>query len=303
MHCFKEKTGMKKRGRGFQIFSVIVMIITCLIIMIPFLLMIISSLTDEKTLMVGGYTFFPEKWSLAAYRYIFDRSGMILSSYWYSVIITAIGTAVSLCITAAMAYPLSRKDFRFSKALTVFVFITMLFNGGLVSQYMIYSTVFHIKNTLFAYLVPNLLFSGFYVMIMKNYYAANVPAELVEAARIDGSGEIFAYFKIVLPIAKPIMVSMGVLTALGYWNDWTNGLYYITKPELYTFQTLLNRMIQQINFLSSGQSLSSSAQAVQIPSVSVRMGIAVIGVVPMMIMYPFFQRYFIGGLTVGAVKG
>ena len=294
---------MKRRGLGFQIFSVALMLITCIIIVVPFLLMIISSLTDEKTLILNGYSFFPDKWSLEAYRYIFRSSGMILTSYGYSLLVTVVGTAVSLCITATMAYPLSRKDFRLAGKLTVFVFITMLFNGGLVSQYMIYSTVFHVKNTIFAYLVPNLLFSGFYVMIMKNYFAANVPPELVEAARIDGSGEIYAYFRIVLPLAKPILVSMGVLTALGYWNDWANGLYYVTKPELYTFQSLLNRMINQINFISSGQTMTSSIQASQIPGVSVRMGIAALGVVPLIVMYPFFQRYFIGGLTVGAVKG
>lgn len=294
---------MRKRGRGFQNFTIIVMLITCLIIVIPFLLLIISSLTDEKTLLVNGYTFFPKKWSFDAYSYIFKSSGMIIASYGYSILITLLGTVLSVCITALMAYPMSRKDFFLSKFLTIFVFITMLFNGGLVSQYMIYSTVFHIKNTLFAYLVPNLMFSGFYVMIVKNYYASNVPGELIEAAKIDGSGEIYAFLKIVLPIAKPIMVSMGVLIALSYWNDWTNGLYYITKPELYTFQTLLNRMIQQINFLSSGQSMSSSVQAANIPSVSVRMGIASIGVIPMLIIYPFFQKYFVGGLTVGAVKG
>ena len=279
------------------------MAIACVIIVVPFILLVVSSLTDEKTLVLYGYSFFPKKWSLEAYKYIFRSSGMILSSYGYSLLVTVIGTAVSLCITATMAYPLSRKDFRWAKALTVFVFITMLFNGGLVSQYMIYSTVLHVKNTIFAYLVPNLLFSGFYVMIMKNYFASNVPPELVEAARIDGSGEIYAYFKIVLPLAKPILVSMGVLTALGYWNDWTNGLYYVTKPEMYTFQALLNRMINQINFISSGQSMATSIQASQIPGVSVRMGIAVLGVVPLVIMYPFFQKYFIGGLTVGAVKG
>jgi len=294
---------MKKRGRGFQIFSVVFMTLACLIILIPFFLLIISSLTDEKTLLLNGYTFFPEKWSFDAYTYIFKSSGMILSSYGYSALITAIGTFVSVSITVLMAYPMSRKDFFLSRFLTVFVFITMLFNGGLVSQYMIYSTVFHIKNTIYAYLVPNLLFSGFYVMIIRNYYVGNVPPELIEAAKIDGSGEFYAFYKIVLPIAKPIMVSMGVLIALSYWNDWTNGLYYITKPELYTFQSLLNRMIQQINFLSSGQTMSSAVQATQIPSVSVRMGIAAIGVVPMIIIYPFFQRFFVGGLTVGAVKG
>ncbi len=294
---------MNRRARGFQLFSVVMLALTCLIILIPFILLIISSLTDEKTLLLNGYSFFPEKWSLDAYRYIFRSSGMIVTSYGQSVLVTAVGTILAVTITSLMAYPLSRRDFVFAKPLTAFVFITMLFNGGLVSQYMIYSTVFGIKNTVFAYLIPNLMLSGFHVMIIKNYYAGNVPAELIEAAMIDGSGEFNTYVKIVLPVAKPIIVSMGVLIALGYWNDWTNGLYYVTRPELYTFQSLLNRMIQQINFLTSGQTVSSAVETAKIPSVSVRMGIAAIGVVPLIIIYPFFQRFFVGGLTVGAVKG
>ena len=293
---------MKKRGKGFQVFAASIMLITCLIIVIPFLLMIISSFTEEKSLLLNGYSFFPEKWRLEAYRYILKSSGIILSSYGYSALVTLTGTILSEGMTVLLAYPLSRKDFFAERFLTVFVFITMLFNGGLVSQYMIYSTIFNIKNTFFAYLVPNLMLSGFYVMIIKNYYTANVPVELIEAARIDGSGEFYTFYKIVLPVARPIVVSMGVLIALSYWNDWTNGLYYVTKPEMYTFQSLLNRMIQQINYLTSGQMMSNAAQT-QIPSVSVRMGIAAIGVIPMIIIYPFFQKFFVGGLTAGAIKG
>ena len=298
-----ERTKKKRRPDGVQIFAVIMLTMVCLLILIPFLLMLVSSLTEEKTLLVNGYSFFPEKWSLAAYDYIFRSSGMIVKSYGYSLLVTVIGTTVSLILTTTMAYPLSRPNFRYRKLFSFFIFFTMLFNGGLVSQYMLWSTVIKIKNTIFAYLIPNLLMSGFYVMIVRNYFVSSIPQEVIESAKVDGCGEFFAFLKIVIPMSKPILVTIGVLTALAYWNDWTNGLYYITKTELYTFQNLLNRMIQQINFLSSGQAAQVAKNVGTIPSVSVRMGIAVIGVIPILVMYPFFQKYFAGGLTMGALKG
>ena len=286
-----------------QVLAVTVLALACLLILIPFLLMFLSSVTDENTLLVNGYTFFPAKFSLAAYDYIFRSSGMILASYGYSMLVTAVGTTGSLFLTVTMAYPLSRQDFRFRRFFSFFIFFTMLFNGGLISQYMLWSTILKIKNTVWAYIVPNLLMSGFYVMIVRNYFISSIPVEVVESARIDGCGELYAFWKIVLPMAKPILAAIGILTALAYWNDWTNGLYYITKTELYTFQNLLNRMIQQINFLSSGQASQVAKTVGTLPGVSVRMGIAVVGVLPILIMYPFFQKYFASGLTVGALKG
>ena len=291
------------RTNGVQVLAVVVLSIACLLILIPFFLMLMSSLTDENTLLVNGYTFFPEKFSLAAYAYIFRSSGMILASYGYSVLVTTIGTTGSLFLTVTMAYPLSRKDFRFRRFFSFFIFFTMLFNGGLIAQYMLWSTIIKIKNTVWAYIVPNMLMSGFYVMIVRNFFMSSIPGEVVESAKMDGCGELYAFWKIVLPMSKPILAAIGILTALTYWNDWTNGLYYITKTELYTFQNLLNRMIQQINFLSSGQVSQAAKVMGTLPGVSVRMGIAVIGVLPILIMYPFFQKYFASGLTVGALKG
>jgi len=293
---------MKKRNRGFQIFSIVLLAIACILIIVPFLLLIISSFTDENVLMTNGYSFFPEKWSLGAYEYVFGSSGMILKSYGYSVIVTAIGTVLSLVITALTSYPLSRKDFRYRNFFTFMVFFTMLFNGGLVSQYIMWTQIIVVKNTILAYIVPNLLMGGFNVMIIRNFFSNDIPFEIIEAAKIDGSGEFNTFLKIVIPMSKPIFAAIGLLTALGYWNNWTNGLYFISKPELYTFQNLLNRMIQQVNFLSSGSNIINTSQ-VKLPSVGIRMAIATIGVVPLMIMYPFFQKYFAKGLTVGAVKG
>lgn len=294
----------KVRYQGFQTTSTIVLCIATLLVLFPFILLIISSFTDEKTLMVNGYTIFPQKWSLEAYRYIFLSTEAVLNSYGLSVIVTAIGTTISLTMTCLMAYPISRPDFRWKTLVSFLVFFTMLFNGGLVSQYMLWATIFQIKNTLLAYLLPNLLMNAFNVMLVRNFYSTNIPYELVESAKIDGAGEWYTFFKIVFPMSTPILAAIGLLIALLYWNDWINGLYYINNTKLYTYQNLLNRMIQQVNFLTSGEAGAYiSGQNIQVPSVSLRMAIASIGVLPIIMIYPFFQKYFAKGLTLGAVKG
>lgn len=299
---------MKKSGKiryfGFQITSITILSIATLMALFPFVLLIISSFTDEKTLLVDGYTIFPRKLSLEAYSYIFLRAESVLNSYGLSVIVTAIGTTVSLIITCLMAYPLSRRDFRWKTLVSFLVFFTMLFNGGMVSQYMLWATIFQIKNTLFAYLLPNLLMNAFNVMLVRNFYSTNVPFEIIESSKIDGAGEWYTFFKIVLPMSTPILTAIGLLIALAFWNDWVNGLYYINDTKMYTFQNLLNRMIRQVNFLTSGEAGSYiTGQNIQVPSVSLRMAIASIGVVPIIMIYPFFQKYFAKGLTIGAVKG
>ena len=234
------------RYKKFQILCNVVFVLLTIVIIFPFLLMVISSVTDENSLLINGYRIFPEKLSLSAYRYILQSTGTILRSYGISILVTAIGTLVSLTLTCLMAYPLSRKDFRYRNLMAFFVFFTMLFNGGLVSQYIMWTQFFHIKNTLFAYLVPNLMMSAFNVMIVRNYFANNVPYEIIESARIDGAGEWTTLLRIVLPISKPILVTIGLMIGLAYWNDWTNGLYYINDPELYTFQNLLIRQTGRI---------------------------------------------------------
>ena len=297
----KQRT--KIRHKGSQLTAVLILGIASVLTVFPFLLLVLSSFTDEQVLMVNGYSIFPEKWSLDAYLYIFQSANSILKSYGLSIVVTVIGTIVSMVITSLMAYPLSRKDLKGRTFFTFFVFFTMLFNGGLVSQYMLWSTILQIKNTIFAYLVPNLMMSAFNVMIMKNFFANNVPFEIIESAKIDGSGEWNTFFKIVLPMSTPILAAVGLLVSLAYWNDWMNGLYYINNPKMYTFQNLLNRMIQQVDFLSSSDANYLGGRIIKLPSVSVRMAIASLGVLPVMMIYPFFQKYFAKGLTIGAVKG
>ena len=275
--------------------------VTCIA---PFLLLIISSFTEEATLMRNGYSFFPENWSLESYLYIAKKGATILRAYGITVFVTVVGTLISLLITIMFAYPLSRKELPFRYPLSFFVFFTMLFNGGLIPTYIMYTNTFHIKNTIFALLIPSLLMNAFYVIMMRSFFTANIPDSLVEAARIDGAGEYLILFKVVVPLSVPMIATLALMVGLGYWNDWTNGLYYLTDEKFFSIQNVLNKMITDVQFLqTNASSVMLSVDTSKLPSVSIRMAIAVIGAIPILIVYPFFQRYFVKGIVVGGVKG
>ncbi len=280
-------------------------IVLCLLVVLPFLLLFLSSITDESTLILNGYSFFPEKFSFDAYKYIFRSGASLVRALGVSVLITVAGTAGSLLITPMLAYPLSRPEFKYRGVVTFMIFFTMLFNGGMVSSYIMWTRYLNVKNTIWALLFPNLLMNAFNVILVKNFFVADIPNELVESARIDGAGEFKIYFSIVLPLAKAIMATIGLFTAIGYWNDWTNGLYYITKrTDLFSLQNYLNRILQDIQYLSSSANKAAAhTTSMAMPTTSVRMALAVVGVIPIMALYPFFQKYFVKGITIGAVKG
>ena len=221
-----------------------------------------------------------------------------------TIFVTAVGTVLSVLITTLFAYPLSRKELPGRSLFSFFVFFTMLFNGGLVPTYMMWTQTFHIKDTLWALILPGLLMNAFYVIMMRSFFTANIPDALVEAARIDGAGEYKILFKIVLPLSKPMMATLALMIGLGYWNDWMNSLYYITNEKLFSIQAIWNTIITNIQFLTSGQSAAASnVDLSQLPSVGIRMAIAVIGILPVLCIYPFFQKYFVKGIVVGGVKG
>ncbi|WP_130837057.1 carbohydrate ABC transporter permease [Lachnoclostridium sp. Marseille-P6806] len=292
--------------RRFQIFGNIVMIIISLCAVIPLILMVISSFTDNDALIRDGYSFTPHKWSVYAYTYIFSSGNSVPHAYMISIVLTLVGTAVGLTITTLLAYALSRRFLPGRGVLTFIVFFTMLFNGGLVPTYINYTTVFGIKNTFLALLVPSLMLNAFNVLMMKSYFVTGIPDEIMEAAYIDGANEFQAFFRVALPLAKPIVATIALFIGIGYWNDWMNGYIYLTKrTDLYSVQNLLNRMIQNIQALT--QNASTVSQATQglatIPSVSVRMAMAVVGVLPIVIVYPFIQNNFVKGITLGGVKG
>ncbi len=295
--------GQEKR---FQIFGHIVMTIVTLCAIIPLILLVISSFTDNAVLVRNGYSFIPEKWSLEAYKYIFTSGDSVPHAYMISILLTIVGTALGLSITTLMGYALSKTFLPGRGLLTFIVFFTMLFNGGLVPTYINYTTVFGLKNTFLALLVPGLLMNAFNVMMMKSYFVTGVPDEILEAAYIDGATEFQAFFRIAFPLAKPIVATIGLFIGIAYWNDWMNGYIYLTKrTDLYSIQNLLNRMIQNIQFLTQNSSVASNANTAlaSIPSVAVRMSMAVVGVLPIIIVYPFIQNNFVKGITLGGVKG
>ncbi len=294
-------------GREEKIFQIVIHIflgIFAVCAILPILILVTGSVTSEQELIQDGYTFFPKSIDFSAYKYLFQQAGQILNAYGITLFITIFGTVLSLVITPLLAYPLSRKDFRARNIFSFLVFFTMLFNGGVVPSYIMWTQIFHLKNTMWSLIFPNLLMNGFNVVLMKNYFAQNIPMELVEAAKVDGENEFGIFFKIVLPLALPVMATVGLFVGIGYWNDWTNGLYYVSEPELYSLQNFLNRMMQDIQFLMSNSQIQSGGQmAAAFPSTGIRMAISVVGILPIIILYPFFQKYFVKGITVGAVKG
>lgn len=294
----------KKYNRSFRNFSHIMLILASLICIYPFLLLLMVSLTDEVTLIRNGYSLFPEVFSLQAYRYLYSSLHTLLRAYSITVFITAVGTSVGLIITSMLAYALAQPKLPGGRILSFIVVFSMLFNGGLVSTYLWYVGTIGVKNTIWALLLPSLVTNGFVIMIATNYFRTNVPQEIIEAAYIDGAGKFKVFYSIVVPFSKPILAAIGLMQGIAYWNDWRNGLYYVTDARYFSIQNILNRMLQEIAFLSTSDLGGRAADsAAALPASSVRMAIAVIAVLPVMIIYPFFQKQFARGLTVGAVKG
>ncbi len=291
-------------SKRFEIFSTVVGALFSTLAVLPIILIVIASFTDEKTLLANGYSFLPKKWSIAAYVYMLQQSATIGRAYIVSTIVTVVGTLISVLITTMIAYPMSRKNFRFRNALSFFVFFTMLFNGGVVPSYMVWTQIFQIKNTIWALILPNYLCTAFNIFLVRNYYTSSIPDALIESAQIDGASELTIFFKIILPLAVPTVATISLFTALVYWNDWVNALYYIQKPQYYGIQNLLIRIMNNIQYLKSGAaSVAVGANAVELPGTAVRMSMAVIGILPIVIIYPFVQKYFVKGVVVGAVKG
>lgn len=295
---------MVQHDRLQQIFMHLFMIILVILCVAPFLLMIMASFTDEDTLLREGYSFFPRKLSLETYGYLWRSIGTIGRGYLMTILVTIFGTTTSIIITVLFAYPLSRRDLPFRGILSFILFFTMLFNGGIVPTYMMYANTLHIKDTVWALIVPNLLMNAFYVIMMRTFFSSSIPESLIEAAKLDGSSEFGLLAKVVVPLSKPMIVTLVLMVGLGYWNDWLNGMYYVSDQSLFTIQLILNNMINNIQFLSRNASLfGADVAAVRMPAVGIRMAIAVVAVLPVMVIYPFLQKYFVKGIVVGGVKG
>ncbi|NLL73488.1 MAG: carbohydrate ABC transporter permease [Clostridiales bacterium] len=289
--------------KRFKAFATVILTILTIITLLPIILIVIGSFTDESSLISNGYSYFPKEWSLDAYYYLINQGKLIFRAYGITILVTVAGTVTSVLFTTMLAYPMSRKSFKYRNILSFFVFFTMLFNGGIVSSYMMWTNIFSIKNTIWALILPNYLVTAFNVFLVRNFYENNIPEAIIESAQIDGATELRIFWKMIVPLSVPTVATISLFTALLYWNDWLNGLYYITKSELFGIQNLLIKIMNNVQFLKSGSSNFLGVGNVELPGTSVRMAMAVIGILPIIIVYPFIQKYFIKGVVVGAVKG
>ncbi len=273
-----------------------VLSIMCLL---PLWLVLSASLTDETSLTLNGYGLLPKEWSISAYQFIFQDSSQLIDSYVVTIAVTIMGTLLGVFITALLSYPLSRKDFAFRQSFSFYVFFTMLFNGGLVPFYILISQYLHLKDTIWVLIFPYLV-QPFYVLLMRSFFST-IPVALIESAKIDGAGELYSFFKIVLPLSTPVLATIGLFISLVYWNDWYLGLLFIENRQLLPLQYLLMTLMTNIEVMSSN--IQTGGSLARIPAESARMAMAIVAVGPIAFVYLFFQKFFVRGLTVGAVKG
>lgn len=294
------KKNLRRQG-NLSVAATIILGICVVVTLFPVLLLIAGSFTKESSLISDGYTILPKEFSLDAYRYLTQKFSSVGRAYLVTVGTTVVGTAISLVLSTSIAYPMARSTFKYRNALAFFVYFTMLFNGGIVPSYIMWTKFFHIQNTYAALVVPNLLMSAFNVLLIRNYYRNSIPAALYESAMLDGASEFRIFLKIALPLATPVISTVALFTALTYWNSWTNAMYYITDPKYFGIQNYLMRIMKNIEFLRSNSDMIDET-VITLPGQSIRMAIALIGILPIILIYPFVQKYFIKGIIIGAVK-
>ena len=294
----------EKKGIGQYILGFFLLLYT-LFCGLPIVLVFIAAFTDEKAINKNGFSFFPEAWSLAGMNSVLRYGQQLMTSYGITIFVTVSGTFLGLLVMSMYAYSISRPDFRLSKFLSIFLLIPMLFNGGQLAGYIVFTSYYNLKDSLWLLVLP-LCVTTMNVIILRTYIANSIPAELMEAAKIDGAGEYRTFFQITLPLLKPSLAAVGFMMATAYWNDWQNALLYITSDNKKPLQLLLVNIQKSIEFLLNNSNVPASARAAMggnIPQYSATMATVLVVIGPIMIVYPFFQKYFVKGLTVGSVKG
>ena len=293
---------MISQSKAFNIFVHALLVFLILCCVVPFWLLIASSFTSEASLVKNGYSLIPKEFSLAAYKYLWTARGSIGRAYFMSVAISAVGVTGNVLMCILFAYPLSRRELPGRGVFSFLLFFTMLFNGGLVPTYLVYTNIVNVKDSFWGLVVPYLLFNPFLVIMMRTYFTSSIPNEVLEAARIDGASEVRCLTSVVVPMSKPIIATVALMTLITYWNNWTNGIYFLTtRTDLYGIQNYLNDVMNKAAFLQSHTTGAINVR--DIPNIGVRMAVAVVAVVPLLILYPFFQKYFVKGVTLGSVKG
>ena len=281
-----------------------ILTVLSLLSVIPCLFVIIISLTDEESLAMNGYRFIPEKWSFYAYEYIVSAGENIIRSYGVTILVTVTGTLLGLLLTGTYAYALSRKTYAFRSFFTKVITIPMLFSGGMIANYLIVTKVLMLKNTIWALILP-LCLNSYNIIVLRTFFKTSIPDSVVESAKIDGASEWHLFFRIVIPMALPGLATIGLFLTLGYWNDWFNAMMYMDDKTWIPLQYLLIQIESSIDWLASNKSMmgvDGIQAAANLPKETIKMAIVVISTLPIIFAYPFFQRYFVNGLTIGAVK-
>ena len=282
----------------------VIFIILSLMCVLPIVLIFIISITDEQSIAQNGYQIIPDMLSASAYSFLWGERAMILQALWISVEVTVVGTAIGVLLTTTMGYVLSRPGYKLNGLFSTIVFIPMIFSGGMVASYVVIAQMLNLRDTIWSLILP-LCVSSFNVTICRTYFRTNIPDAVIELAKIDGASQLTIFARIVVPISKPLLATIGLFLAFGYWNDWFQSSLYISDDNLLSLQALLNQLQKNMEFLTKNPTAGMSLQDYRLamPTESVRMAIAIIIAVPIACVYPFFQKYFISGLTVGAVKG
>ncbi len=301
----RKNTRLNKVSIPVEILFHLILGLFCLLCVVPFVFVAIISFTSQNSIREIGFSFTPIEWSLEAYQYVADLGDQLWRSYFNSFFITIVGTLLSVLICILYSYALFRKDFKYRTFFTFFCFFTMMFGGGLAPTYMVCKNMLKLSDSYAALIVP-MLVNPFNIIIMRTFFQSTVPTELIEAASIDGSNEYYTLFRIIIPISKPGIATVALLTALAYWNEWFIAMLYVREAKYIPLQFLLMRMQTQVDFLVKNSSVIGAEVAKimsTLPQDSLRMALVVLIVIPIAFAYPFFQRYIISGLTIGSVKG
>jgi putative aldouronate transport system permease protein len=266
---------------------------------LPFVILAINSLASEHSILSSGYSLWPREFSAGAYEMIFKNPQRILNVYGITILVTGVGTAVSLLVSSMAAYAMARREMRYRGALAFFLYFTELFNGGLVTYYLLVSRDLHLSNTLLVLILVPLL-SVMNILILRNYMSNSIPESLIEAAKIDGMGDIGIFFRVSLPLSGPALASIGLFTALGYWNDWWTPMMFIQKQELQPLQYTLYQMLASVTYTAQ---MVNNMPTVNLPKESLKLAMTVVATGPIILAYPFVQKHFVSGIAIGAVKG
>ncbi|MUT68270.1 carbohydrate ABC transporter permease [Paenibacillus sp. NEAU-GSW1] len=296
-----KSVGKQGDRRLFSAIGYVVLTLFTVLCLLPFILVLSSSLTNEETIVVKGYQFFPADFSVEAFKILFKYPQEMINAYVVTIGVTVAGTALGLFLTSMTAYALSRKDFKWRNHFSFFFFFTTLFNGGLVPWYMLITKTLHMTNTPLSLIIPMVL-NVFYIIVMKSFMSS-IPEAIVESAKIDGAGDFRIYAQLILPLAKPALATIGLFLALAYWNDWYNAMLFVNDEKLMPLQYYLYKMLGNMDGMRKAMMGAGAVVTTSIPTESLKMAMTVVATGPILLAYPFVQRYFVQGLTIGAVKG